>query len=337
MTTDSNTTTTTDKNTTATTTTAPTMCSTSMPTSACASSSTATSTVDHLLPPLRSVTIEDDSIEMGISASKLDESDRDDPQCVVEYVGDIFTYFIQKEISQRINPGFMGIQTDVNEKMRAILIDWMIDVQYSLKLLPETLYLSINILDHFLSLTPIRRDQLQLVGISSMVIACKYEEIFPPECNDFIYISDNITTHDHILHMERIILTTLRFSLTFVSPLDFLRRYSRLANSNYTVHSLCKYLIETMLLDVNMTYYLPSMLAAGSVYLARVMVGVRPEWTTGLQVMTGYDAVEVRKCALYMNSFVKMVVGSTLKTVRKKYSASKYGRVALIEMVTLKD
>lgn len=75
----------------------------------------------------------------------------------------------------------MGIQQEVNCRMRSILVDWLIEVHRKFELMPETLYLAVNIMDRFLAVKMIRRTELQLVGISSMLIASKYEEIWAPE------------------------------------------------------------------------------------------------------------------------------------------------------------
>lgn len=84
---------------------------------------------------------------------------------------------------------YMGTQPDLNAKMRSILIDWLIEVHRKFELMPETLYLTVNIVDRFLSLKTVPRKELQLVGISSMLIACKYEEIWAPEVNFFFFLS----------------------------------------------------------------------------------------------------------------------------------------------------
>lgn len=76
---------------------------------------------------------------------------------------------------------YMHLQPEINAKMRAILVDWLIEVHRKFELMPETLYLTINIVDRFLALKVVPRRELQLVGISSMLIACKYEEIWAPE------------------------------------------------------------------------------------------------------------------------------------------------------------
>ena len=72
-------------------------------------------------------------------------------------------------------------QNDINEKMRGILVDWLVDVHIKFKLRPETLFLTINLIDRYLEKVTVPRQKLQLVGVSSMLIACKYEEIYAPE------------------------------------------------------------------------------------------------------------------------------------------------------------
>lgn len=95
--------------------------------------------------------------------------------------------------------------------MRAILIDWILNVHLKFKLLPETLYITINLIDRFLSIQNIEKDRVQLLGISALLIASKYEEIYPPTVKDFVYISKNSFTTSQILDMETQILFLLEF------------------------------------------------------------------------------------------------------------------------------
>lgn len=76
---------------------------------------------------------------------------------------------------------YMALQPEINAKMRSILVDWLIEVHHKFELMPETLYLTINLVDRFLSVKVVPRRELQLVGISSMLLASKYEEIWAPE------------------------------------------------------------------------------------------------------------------------------------------------------------
>ena len=96
----------------------------------------------------------------------------------------------------------MRNQQDINEKMRAILVDWIIEVHLKFKLLPETLFITVSLIDRYLEQIQIKRTNLQLVGVTAMLIASKYEEIYAPEVRDFVYITDNAYTKEEILLME---------------------------------------------------------------------------------------------------------------------------------------
>jgi len=265
----------------------------------------------------------------------IDVHDMDDPQAVVEYVNEIYEHMMEKE-KDSVDPNYMNNQSEINEKMRAILVDWLVEVHRMFKLLPETLFLSIGIIDRYLSLTAsVARDKLQLVGVTAMLIASKYEEIYAPECNDFVYISDGAYTKQQILKMEQLVLNALNFNLTHPSPLHFLRRYSKAAMSDYTLHTLCKYIIELMLIDVKMLKFPTSLVAAGSVYLARAMTGKTLLWTPTLEHYSKYGESPVRECALEMNELLKKAQKSSLKAIRKKYALPKFGQVAEILLVEL--
>jgi len=273
-------------------------------------------------------------VSFHVSYEDIDQNDYDDPQAVVEYVNDIYHYLMIKE-KDRVNPQYINTQVDINEKMRSILVDWLVEVHRMFKLLPETLFMSVSIIDRFLSMKQITRDMLQLVGITSMLIASKYEEIYAPECNDFVYISDGAYTKQQILQMEQTILNTLNFNITHPSALHFLRRYSKAAGSDYTLHTICKYLIELVMIDIKFLRYPTSLMAAASVYLGRAMISRAPLWTPTLEHYTTYSELMVRECALELNDLLKRSQNSGLKAIRKKYSLPKYGQVAELPLVDL--
>jgi len=123
----------------------------------------------------------------------------------------------------------MESQPEINEKMRSILVDWLIEVHNRFELMAETLYLTINLVDRFLSMTTVPRRELQLVGIGAMLIACKYEEIWAPEVNDFVAISERAYSNEQILKMEKAILGKLEWYITVPTPYVFLTRYIKAA------------------------------------------------------------------------------------------------------------
>lgn len=123
----------------------------------------------------------------------------------------------------------MQRQQDINEKMRAILVDWIIEVHLKFKLLPETLFITVSLIDRYLELVQIKRNNLQLVGVTAMLIASKYEEIYAPEVRDFVYITDNAYTKQEIFEMENHMLSTLEFNVTVPSAFQFLQRFTKIA------------------------------------------------------------------------------------------------------------
>ena len=98
--------------------------------------------------------------------------------------------------------------------MRSILIDWLIEVHLKFKLVPESLYLTVNLIDKYLEKECVHRSKLQLIGVTAMLIACKYEEIYPPIVKDFVYITDSAYTKEEILKMERKMLSMLDFEIS---------------------------------------------------------------------------------------------------------------------------
>ena len=80
-----------------------------------------------------------------------------------------------------VPPDYMGQQMEINEKMRGILLDWLVEVHHKFKLQVETLWLTANVIDRFLAVYAVSRKNLQLVGVTGMLMASKYEEIWAPE------------------------------------------------------------------------------------------------------------------------------------------------------------
>lgn len=143
-------------------------------------------------------------------------------------------------------------QRDINENVRAILVDWIISVHAKFKLLPETLFLTINLIDRYFSLFNVLKSDVQLVGVAALLIATKYEEIYPPNVKDFIYLTDNTYTRPQILAMEQDILFHLQFEIQQTSSYRFLERYWKISLADTVTFFLAQYLLELALLDSKM-------------------------------------------------------------------------------------
>ena len=125
-------------------------------------------------------------------ADDIDSRDSGNPLLCTGYVNEMYTIFFNQERSiAAANPAdYMGNQPNINEKMRTILMDWMVEVHLKFKMVPETLYLTVNLIDRYLQRKTVRRSKLQLVGVACLMLASKYEEIYPPELRDLVYITD---------------------------------------------------------------------------------------------------------------------------------------------------
>ena len=215
--------------------------------------------------------------------------------------------------------------------MRAILVDWLVDVHIKFKLLPETIYLTINILDRFLDVCQISRQKLQLVGITAMLIASKYEEIYAPEIKDFIYVTDKAYDKEEILEMEGKMLLALNFNLAATSPNRFLERYAKVHNIDEKAFMLAKYLIELSLIEYKMLKYSASNIACSAIYLA-CKVLKKDAWSETMARNTFYTETQVRPCAKDLCVLLQNSSKSLLQAVKKKFSSVKYLEISKIQL-----
>lgn len=152
--------------------------------------------------------------------------------------------------------------------MRAILVDWIVEVHMKFRLSPPTLYLCVNIIDRYLNLASVERENLQLVGVTALLLACKYEEIYPPEVRDCVYITDRAYTRQDVLNMEQEIVKRLEFKMTVPTGHPFLQRFLTISGASETACMAANYYMERLLQEHEMLEYRPSLVAAAAVCLA---------------------------------------------------------------------
>jgi G2/mitotic-specific cyclin 2 len=220
----------------------------------------------------------------------LDSEDIDDPLMVAEYANEIFDYLRDLETTSAPNPLYMDHQDDLEWKTRGILVDWLVEVHTRFHLLPETLFLAVNIIDRFLSEKVVQLDRLQLVGVTAMFIASKYEEVLSPHVANFRHVADDGFSEAEILSAERFVLQTLNYDLSYPNPMNFLRRISKADNYDIQSRTIGKYLMEISLLDHRFMHYLPSHIAAGAMYLSRLILD-RGEWVSFGSVLVAMTAI----------------------------------------------
>lgn len=264
------------------------------------------------------------------------------------------------------SPHCLQYQPEVNEKMRMILIDWLIDVHLKFKLHHETVFLAVNLIDRYLSCvntkhnptTYVPRAQLQLVGVSAILLAAKYEEIWPPEVKECVHISANTYTREDIIKMERSICTALSFRLTVPTAYPFATRLLTVLESDANcfgpeiepvsstvrkerfalLRNAVGYYLEHAMLDYKCLLFTPSQVGNAAVLLALGTIrlhldgpsaptsGVRL-WSDLLRHYSKAEIGDFRGCAAAILEFVAYVPTTKYQAVRRKYNSTRYGEI----------
>lgn len=244
------------------------------------------------------------------------------------YAKDIFTYMKQRE-EKFILKKYMNRQTDINSDMRAILVDWLVEVQMTFEVSHETLYLAVKLVDHYLMEVTCKRDKLQLIGSTAFLIAAKFEEPYPPCVDDFLYICDDIYQRKEMLAIEISILQTLKFDINIPVAYHFLRRYAVCLRADMNTLTLSRFICEMTLQEYNYIHERASKLAAGCFLLALYMKKLG-HWAPTLECYSGYKTSDLHPLVKQLNNMLTSRSSNKLKTVHSKYSHQVFFEVTKI-------
>jgi cyclin B len=220
----------------------------------------------------------------------------------------------------------------VNHKMRAIVVDWMIELHQRFRpsLQPAALYLAINIFDRFLASGHMKECyRLQVVGAACLLVAAKIEEIYPPKVRELKKMVDGATAPE-ICTAERAILKALKFQVSVPTVFHFMKRYLKAAEADLQLKALTMFIVEVALHDVEMVEEKPSLLVSSAIHLGLKMLKRTP-WSPTLQAETKYGPDDFQACESHLVPLLKVVPSEdTLYAVSTKFSSSKYLEVAKI-------
>ncbi|NXM31589.1 CCNA2 protein, partial [Oxyruncus cristatus] len=268
---------------------------------------------------------------MDISITSETEEIKPNVNNVPDYISEIHTYLREMEVKCKPKIGYMRKQPDITNSMRAILVDWLVEVGEEYKLQNETLHLAVNYIDRFLSSMSVLRGKLQLVGTAAMLLASKFEEIYPPEVAEFVYITDDTYTKKQVLRMEHLILKVLSFDLAAPTINQFLTQYFLHQQTDAKMESLSMYLGELSLIDADpYLKYLPSVIAAAAFLLADYTLTGRT-WPESLCKVTGYTLEDIKPCLMDLHNTYLKAAQHTQQSIREKYKSTKYHEVSLID------
>ena len=174
----------------------------------------------------------------------------------MEYMNEIWESFIEKEYFNIYSyDSILEKQTDIKEQMRCILIDWLISLQNKFFKNIKTLFLTVNLIDRYLSQKQIFRTHFQLLGVTALFIACKYEEMYMNNINDFVDITAKAFDKYEILKMESELIDLVDFNLDLPLSLDFFGLLGSMYKFNKKEFKLGYFLLEAYLLSLNCCKY----------------------------------------------------------------------------------
>lgn len=264
---------------------------------------------------------------LNIESEQVDDFN---PHLLGCYANEIYENLFKSECLFSADPDYMDTHVDLNYKMRAILIDWLVSVHLKFKFVPETLYLTTIIIDRYLEKKKIKKQFLQLAGIAAFLIASKYEEVTPPAISDLVYITDKAYTKEQIIEMEEDILNTIDYQLVIPSSWRFFERISQIILMQEIEVNFGRYLLELCLVEYHMLKYKPSVIAASAVYLTRKMFRVEQAWTQSLARLSRVDESQLRECSKDILVVFQAAAIHSLTGVKDKFSRKEHLEVAKI-------
>ena len=246
---------------------------------------------------------------------------RRNTQIPYEYFNEYLETYCREEktLEFKIKPNFMKNQKEINCRMRAIIVNWIIEVHDRFKLLPDTLFLSIIIFDRYMSvINNIDKNKLQLIGVTSLLIACKYEEIFSPEMRDFICILDREYEKEDLMEEENNILKILKFEVIYPSSL----RYYEILRIEFGIeekyYKYGHYLLELCLLDCRFSKYQQAVIATTVCFIVLKLVqkiSIHKFMSYNIKI----SEKEIMECLIDICFLVEYIDGSIYPSINKKY------------------
>lgn len=235
---------------------------------------------------------------------------------------------------------FLNRHPEITEKMRAILIDWLVDVHGKYQLNSDVIFRTVSIMDRFIEKGVVARNELQLVGITALWISAKVEQQDVPDACDLAELTQWAYNSGNVAEMESRILNTLNFYVSAPHSLTFVRRLQKVCTvlqvaEKDMVYDIVRYAIELALLKVEMLAFRPSETAAAAFLLAFHLCKVSVDWDdTWVCYSGGWTITALKKCERLL---LKLVIedakpngNSRLEAVKRKFSSRRYGNISSV-------
>lgn len=244
-----------------------------------------------------------------------------------EYINDIYSNLLSDEKNLKVKPNFgymEQVQTDIDQNMRGILIDWLYDIHDKCHYKDETLYQMIWIIDTYLSMVQVPRTKLQLVGAAALLISCKEHEITFMRLHEIAFLTANAYTTEEIAKMENTILKKLSFNIIAPAPLDFYNIISKAFKFDKKQYLLGKYFLETYLISYESVKYPASVVGVSCAYIVMKFfkfINYNELYSKDF-INSSNPQKSIKEAAREICFIMKGIDSSRLSAVKNKYSTN---------------
>ena len=244
-----------------------------------------------------------------------------------EYINDIYSNLLSDEKNLKVKPNFgymEQVQTDIDQNMRGILIDWLYDIHDKCHYKDETLYQMIWIIDTYLSMVQVPRTKLQLVGAAALLISCKEHEITFMRLHEIAFLTANAYTTEEIAKMENTILKKLSFNIIAPAPLDFYNIISKAFKFDKKQYLLGKYFLETYLICYESIKYPASVVGVSCAYIVMKFfkfINYNELYSKDF-INSSNPQKSIKEAAREICFIMKGIDSSRLSAVKNKYSTN---------------
>ena len=271
-----------------------------------------------------------------INEEYLNEKEKEEQRIINEnkYIEEIFENLldIERENKYKINPNYFNSQTEINSKMRIILIDWLVEVHYKLKFNEETFYTAIYIIDAYLSKKFIQRLNYQLLGITSLFIASKLHEIFGGKIQDYSLFTDKTYNVEQILKMELDICQILNFNFLIPTPISFYQIIAKkegLEKDEYK-YKFGEFLIQSFLLSAESLKYNYSIISFASINLIKNLFELKSNHNNPNNTISFTEHIiekesnNIKECSINICRAISEILKIKIKSTIIKYSCENF-------------
>jgi hypothetical protein len=254
--------------------------------------------------------------------------DPDDPLDCRDFDLEVYRFMRSAETSNLPSPDLFANQTSVTPRMRATVVDWLVEVHRKLRMHTDTLCLTVMLIDQYLTVNTIDKTDLQRLGCAALLLAAKSAELNPPTLFDLFELSGQSFSIDALKQMEASLFTSLQFRVDPVLSSMFLKRFLKLAKTDLRLSMLSHFILEASLLEAEFIGMVPSKLAAAAICLATAIERGPNQWDSYLQKNTGYGLSHLSDTVQKLLQVVATSSTGRFQTIRKKYSTQPMCRVS---------